>query len=413
MNDRAKVIIWGAGERGAATYNLLLEDDRVEIIGFGDNDTNKTGGVYFDLRIYNLDTIKELQDEIDCVLIAIDSGQEVFCQLKKELRIAVCRDYKAFCKEVLYMRCSIDISGWCNARCKYCYTGRRNISGISYKKEYMEYDGFVRIHNHLIDAKVIHHFNEIMLYSWGDPLLNNDYLNIISYLSSQNQVFSISTNASSLKLTDCKDAYKTCSTVIFSLSGVRPESYKKIHGFDLSIIKNNIKTIIENMREHGFSGEGKLSFHVYRFNETELTEAKAFADSLNLKFEPIRAYLASWSLQKDYLSGGLDPELLNDIKKEIYTDNVEQLISERPGGYRCPLENILSLDRNGTIELCCCCDAGAKEFYWNNIIEIKSLSDWIDYRSRMLECETCVECRKRGIDYWICNGEKLSTDIIN
>ena len=124
-----------------------------------------------------------------------------------------------------------------------------------------------------------------------------------------------------------------------------------------------------------------------------------------MEFVPIKAYLASWSLQNSYLRESINSDFLKEIESELYLENVHNFIKNRPTDYRCPLENILSVDENGFIELCCCCDKDAKDFLWKNIMNIKSVADWKSYRNEMLTCQTCKECRAIGIDYWICNGE--------
>lgn len=79
---------------------------------------------------------------------------------------------------------------------------------------------------------------------------------------------------------------------------------------------------------------------------------------------------------------------------------------DRPTDFRCPLENILSIDENGIIVLCCCCDKDAPDFLWKSIMSINSAAEWKLYRKDMLACQTCKECRYLGVDYWICNGDE-------
>ena len=160
----------------------------------------------------------------------------------------------------------------------------------------------------MLKIRLIHPFNEILLYNWGEPFLNPDYFKIIEFLNEKNQVYSLSTNASVLKLANEKinsNIYSTCKTVVFSMPGFSQNSYDKIHGFSIEKIKENIQLLITNMREKGFNGDGILSYHVYQFSKKELEEAKEFSIKLDLKFIPIYSYFAGWSLMEKYLTNAL------------------------------------------------------------------------------------------------------------
>lgn len=406
MNNRARILIWGAGNLGKGVYEKLSQYKTIDIIGFGDNDSAKVGTLYCGLPVVSIDGLIEEQKNIDFVIISVFAYEAIYDQLSKIVDVPVYRNYGDFYSEILSFRCSIDISGWCNAKCKYCYTGRKNRECIP-DKTYMSFENFVKIHQHLVESKILYGFNEVMLYSWGEPLLNPDYLKIIDYLSEQGQTYSLSTNGSVLKLTENLHAYENCTTVIFSLSGMKQESYGYIHGFDIEIIKKNIEVLINDMREHGFKGDAKLSFHVYKFNESEVQAAKEYAEKLNLIFEPTKAYLASWSLQDLFISQNDCNELLiKEIKDELLIDDVPELIKGRPQEYRCLLENILSIDCDGIINLCNRCDKDAPDYIWSSIYDINNIKEWRKYRQNMLSCYTCKKCRKDGIDYWVCYMDK-------
>ncbi len=395
-----KIIIWGFGDRGKNLEKEIEKKyDYLEVVGFGDNDNEKIGKCYNNINVYGIEEIKRNQKSIDCVIISIPQTDDLYQQLIGALDIPVYRDYF----ELVNKRFSIDITGWCNAKCKWCYTGRKNHMGKSQKK-YMSYEDFVKVHQHLKNSRILYRFHEIMLYSWGEPFLNPDYLKILNYLADEGQVFSISTNASYPQYTNNSRAYENCHTVYFSLSGITNESYKRIHGFDLQKIKKNIEEIINNMRHNGFCGEAKLSFHVYKFNQSEVKIAKEFAEQLNLLFEPVPAYIASMSMQKKYWCREMSNQEIQEVRDELIMSHVIELINKRPENYRCPLENIISIDCSGFLELCCSSDGETNNFKWCSVFDIESVQYWQKYRARMLNSMTCQECRKYGIDYWICNN---------
>lgn len=398
---KLKVIIWGAGYKGKNLAKEIEQNyDCLDVTGFGDNDTKKIGNFYDGVIVYRIDEVKKNQKDIDCVIISIPNEENLYKQLVGELEIPIYRDVF----ELMNKRFSIDITGWCNGKCKWCYTGRKNYMNESLNKKYMRYEEFVRVHRHLINAKIMYPFQEIILYSWGEPFLNPDYLKIIDYLAQEEQLFSISTNASCPQYTINSKAYKNCNTVVFSLSGISNKSYKRIHGFDIEIIKKNIKKIIEKMRKNGFQGDAKLSFHVYNYNQNEVEIARKFAEDLNILFESFPAYLCIMSMQTSFWRGEINNEEIQEIRNELIMSHIPKLINERPADYRCPLENMISIDCDGKLELCCGSDAGMKDFKWCSIFDIKKLYQWQKYRAEMLNSTTCNECRKWGIDYQMCNN---------
>ena len=315
--------------------------------------------------------------------------------------------------ELVDFRVSIDISGWCNAKCKWCVTGIKNRGKKKVLREYMPYEYFKKIYDYMLKIRLIHPFNEILLYNWGEPFLNPDYFKIIEFLNEKNQVYSLSTNASVLKLANEKinsNIYSTCKTVVFSMPGFSQNSYDKIHGFSIEKIKENIQLLITNMREKGFNGDGILSYHVYQFSKKELEEAKEFSIKLDLKFIPIYSYFAGWSLMEKYLTNALSSTQLKEAKQDLFLFHVEELIKSRPDKYNCVLENMLSINCLGNIELCCHCDDKVGDYTWGSLFEVKNVNDWQKLRMKMMSSNTCKECRLLGIDYWIGNNPEYEVN---
>lgn len=393
-----KCIIWGAGKVGQHIYNLLNSTKGITVVGFCDNNKQLQNQYINNLPIMDINTIN-----IDFDYFVIGSHkyeEEIYEKLIKNTKKPVFRNVN----ELIYKRFSIDISGWCNAKCKWCSTGRKNLM-IKSTPRFMCIKDFKEIYEHLKKINLLHSFNEILLYSWGEPFLNPDYEEIIKYLYHNKQTFSLSTNASVPKyFNDNKDYYKYCKTVVLSMPGFSQSSYNKIHGFNFEIIKENIRNLLNNMRLHGFEGEAYISYHVYRFNELELKEAEKFAEELGIGIRPIKAYFATYELAEKYLEKSLPKEILIEVDNELFLEHVEDLISERPEKYNCVVENMVSIHWDGKIELCCCCDDSVESFFWDSILDINSLEEWRLYRKKMIESKTCSKCRNLGIDYWFFNN---------
>lgn len=394
-----RVVIWGAANAGQTAFDLLSGIDSVSVVAFGDNNKELQGNSYNDLPIIGMDSICSIS--FDYIVIAsINYEDEIYRQISLFCDKPVFKNVA----EILYKRFSIDISGWCNAKCKWCSTGRKNLyNGI--KQQYMPIGEFAKLYNHLKAINLLHPFNELLLYSWGEPFINPDYKEIIDFLHKNHQVFSLSTNASvSQYIYGKKLSYEYCNTIVFSMPGFSQASYDRIHKLNFETIKRNISLLIDNMCEHGFKGRALISYHVYQFNENELNDAKEFADSLGIELEPVRAYFASYDMTQAYLKNNMMQEDKVEAENELYLTHVKELIEQRPAGYLCLVENMVSIHCDGRLELCCCCDDSAEDFLWDSAYKISSLREWQQYREKMMSCDTCKKCRELGIDYWLFNS---------
>lgn len=402
---KSKVLIWGAGVHGKEVYQALEQHRRYETIAFGDNNAELWGKRKFYKPIIGPEAILRIPD-LDYIIIASAARNEIKKQLEQITSIPVCSNID----NLMIRRISIDISGFCNAKCKWCVTGRNNRRQYELYKHYMTYDEFVRLYQHLYQNEIIEKSTEVMLYSWGEPLLNKDYVKIVEYLAEQEQKFSVSTNASRVQLLNVNEAYKTCCAFTFSMPGFSQESYDRIHGLSFEKIKRNIETLNANLWQTGFSGDASLSFHVYQFNTHEIEAAREFAKSLNLRFNPYYPYFNGNSMTEDYLEGRMGIETVNEAKQELYLSHVEKLLQQRPSDYRCFLENIISIDDKGDLVLCCASDEKCKDYKWGTIFNINSFEKMKIKRQEMLKSSSCQKCRQLGIDFWMGNNPVYSDE---
>ena len=401
IKGNKRIVIWGTAVRAQITYDLLKNYHELEVIAFGDNAEKKQGSIFNNLPVIGVDQLAFFKP--DYIIIASTNYiNEIYKQLTETVDLPIYLDIYEF----LFKRFSIDISGWCNAKCKWCSTGRKNLRGKS-EQNYMSVESFENIYNHLCEIKLLHSFNEILLYSWGEPFLNPDYNAILKLLHKHKQIFSLSTNASVPQLIEGNERlYKYCKTIIFSMCGFSQTSYDRIHKFNFERIKSNISRLLTNIREHGFEGTAIISYHVYQFNEHELKDAEEFAQKLGIEIVPVKAYFASYDLATAYLRNCLSEQDMEDACTELLLDHVKDLICSRPTGYQCLVENMLSVHWDGKIELCCCCDESAEDFLWDDVFKLHSLREWQAYRQGMMRSETCNKCRALGIDYWFFNNPR-------
>lgn len=391
------ILIWGTGQRGQEAFRAFSQyTELYNIIAFGDNDKNQIGKTLFGKPVWGINMLKQ-SGKIDCIFVASSASKEIREQLEKVVAIPSYDDMTYLILE----RMSIDISGFCNAKCKWCVTGRRNRKGQGIRIEkYMHYDLFVQIYEYLVSKVMIVPDTDIMLYSWGEPLLNPDYKRIVEFLAEKGQKFSVSTNASVAPLADKADAYRGCTAFTFSMPGFSQQSYDQIHQLSFERVRENIKRITENIYSHGFQGDGSLSWHVYKFNMHEMEAAREFAKSLNLRFHAYYPYFNGLSLTQKYLEGNLADEK-EDIESDFYFEHVEGLLKQRPKEYECFLNTIISVDHNGRLVLCCASDDECRDYIWKPITSVTSMDDLWTLRGQMLQSDTCKMCRKICFDYWV------------
>lgn len=391
------ILIWGTGQRGGEAFGKLSRyPEAYNIVAFGDNDVNKIGKTFNERPVWGSNMLIQ-NGNIDLILIASSATKEIREQLEKIVTIPIYDDMAY----LLLSRVSIDISGFCNAKCKWCVTGRRNRKKQGIRcEEYMQYDLFVQIYEYLISKTMIVPETEIMLYSWGEPLLNPDYIRIVEFLAEKRQTFSVSTNASIAPIAEKADAYRDCTAFTFSLPGFSQQSYDRIHQLSFERVKENIKRIVDNIYSHGFHGDSSLSWHVYRFNMHEMEAAHEFAKSLNLRFHAYYPYFNGLSLTEKYLEGHLVDEK-DDIKRDFFFDHVDGLLKQRPEEYECFLNKIISIDYKGRLVLCCASDDECRDYVWESVTSVESVDDLWALRGQMLQSDTCKLCRRLHFDYWV------------
>lgn len=147
----------------------------------------------------------------------------------------------------VYIR--FEISSVCNLKCKGCSLG-----GIVNSAKELDKSKFTSFENFKILIKdFIPYLFKINLYDDGEPLLNKQLPDIISYLHSKKVSTCISTNYS-MKLSDeylISLVNSGLDHMIVSLDGYDQESYSRYRkGGDFQLVINNIKRTISLAKRH-------------------------------------------------------------------------------------------------------------------------------------------------------------------
>ena len=300
----------------------------------------------------------------------------------------------------------VEISGICNAKCKWCVTGRDNRYGKFTNKTFMSYEKFIQIYNHLMQLDLINKKADMMLYSWGEPFLNPEAFKIFEFLSNIKQMFSLSTNGSVYKKANTRDTYKYMSSITFSLPGFSQESYNKMHGFEFRVIQQNIIKLLDDMRENGFTGNALIVFHVYKFNQHEIIAAKQFADILHAQFIPYYAYFNGLSLVQKFVNRTFSADEWKEVQDELCLHYLERRYGETSADFKCPLRKILTIDEMGNLVLCCAADCRIEGYVLGEILSFGKEKIIEELDKAMSENISCMECHSKKIDAWLTKYQK-------
>lgn len=405
-----RIVIFGAGRMGEKAIRFFNSSSNIHIVAVCDNDSLKWNAEILGHIILPPEKVFS-EFDFDSVLIAIYDYQEIYnwCIEKTSANV-----YKRI-SEMIAEEAYIDITSGCNAKCLYCVTGKTNRDNAgSIRFNYLSFEKFKEIYEHLISKDLITNETRLGLFNWGEPFLNNDFLKICEYLSDNKQKYILSTNASIFREAKKENTYSFCEYIYFSVPGFSQESYDRIHRFNFKTIKENIRKIYTNMCKNGFNGDGIISAHLYKFSIEETKELDKWAKSLGLKVGAYYPYLNGNSLFEKFLNKESDSEYIKSINEDLFVEKWIDLGKERPKQFDCPIGDWLVIDEKGEIVLCCQSDRYCSSYYgWGSILEVNSYNEYRKLKQKMMISESCIECKKLGIDYIVSNNKKLSVNNVN
>ncbi len=295
-----------------------------------------------------------------------------------------------------YNNVYFEISGICNAKCPFCISNKsKRDSSI-----FIDPELFYAALKKLINYKIISQDSEINVYNWGEPLLHPKFNKIIDKINSLSLKYCISTNASIVPVID-RNLTRNLSKIYFSMSGFSQKSYSKIHGFNFEKIKSNIIKIVKKLKSENFTGEAFILFHIYQFNIDEILIAYEFAKKIGVKLLPYYAYLCDYNQLKNYIDNNLNSDQLKLISESLFCSRINELTVDIPKYYKCPQDNILSIDEKANIINCCFLSNKVPKNILGNVIK-----DDIDkiFNHKPISQE-CIECLKNGFSHYIHNVE--------
>jgi len=266
---------------------------------------------------------------------------------------------------------TIDPGNICNLHCVLCPTGR-NKQGRS--KGFMSFKNFKKIINELGSFIII-----LDLYNWGEPLLNKDIFQMISYARKRHILVNISSNMNYFNDVMAERLIQSgCNKLIVSLDGASQRSCSKYQ------VGTNFNRVLENLR---VMKEKKLKLHrkepiiiwrflVNKYNEHETIIAQKmamdFTDKLELGFlgcDMAERILLSSRLQFENVQNWLP----KNEKWSMYSRETksQKLIKH----FSCPfLYSQSVINWNGSVSPCCL--VWYEKYDFGNIFESSFKNIW-------------------------------------
>lgn len=267
--------------------------------------------------------------------------------------------------EMRYKNVIMEISGKCNAKCKYCYTGMVNRGLLSSTGgSFLTPENFSKALSFLRVNNMVYPNTHFCLYNYGEPFMHPRLVEIMQIMDSYNYSFELSTNGSIPMIDEVVPYMRNLKTLKFSMCGFSQDSYNKISGLSFSNVKTNIVTILNKLRDSGWEGTSSLKFHIYNHNQNEAELARRFSIDNGMIFTPIHAIIGDLKMQVDWFESASEI-FSQEVKKDLVTSQMfHQYAKNMPIGWQCPLKSELVIDENLRILNCCMCTRHDRDDYY-------------------------------------------------
>lgn len=282
----------------------------------------------------------------------------------------------------MYSSVVFEISGICNAKCPYCCNG----NGIAAPKgagHFISVDLFKKIIDHLLYEKIIVRGQHISLYNWGEPLLHPDIEEIQSYLIKKSLHYYLSTNGSVYR------KILSPKVLAVSTSGFSQSSYDRIHQVDFDTVLTNIEKF-----SHDISPKKILiKYFVYKFNISEIADAKEYYDDLGVNFQLFMPYFNDGNELMQYFRKELSTERYQMAKRDMFLEPFEYirpLLSTGSRGCSYLKEKQLTIDETGQLLRCCTLRRTCADYALGNILDL-SREDILQLQREIPSiCKDCI-----------------------
>lgn len=283
---------------------------------------------------------------------------------------------------------TVDITGFCNAKCKYCPSG----NDLSHKGQFMSLEMYEHILQKLLDYHFLTNSTAFHIYGLGEPLLNPQLEEVLCITGRYGIKTNISTNASVIPKIIDRTALQAVARILISMPGFSQSSQNKIHGFSFERVKANILKLREMLPDIPFD----MSYHIYQFNLDEIDLARQFCIENDIKFSPNYAVLFDRNKCLDYVNNRLSYEELKQITSELLIHALDHQIQSASKFYCDFINRYLSINVDGNVRVC----NSFTKSYEKNILCGNILYDSADeILSRKYSQPFCVDCMAAGLTF--------------
>lgn len=301
-----------------------------------------------------------------------------YLTVKKFFNILTALTEYLFCARKLKSKpflLKIEPSSFCNLKCLGCRTGVED----NFKDGTMPLERYKEIIDELGSSLI-----EVVLYLWGEPLINKKIIEMVSYASEKNIGSVISTNVHFLTKEVSEGLVRAkLDKLIVCIDGLDQETYEDIRaGGNLEVVMKNFYTLLETRKESG----ARYPLVEWQFirtdsNEHQIEEARALAAKKGVDVFTVMEDLSKRRDQKNKSTSGSKKSLLDK---------------------RCPwLWFALAVQWDGSIYPCCHYARDEKNRFgqmsetslcesWNSDPFLKSRAHFSD--SSLKEDTVCYKC---------------------
>lgn len=292
----------------------------------------------------------------------------------------------------------IEINGACNAKCTFCHSGSLQYD----KSKHMSVELFDSILSHLSDQKIL--TRHVWLYDRGEPLLHPDIGKILDTCRKYGVKARISTNGT--KVPDLtRKQWSTISMLKVSMCGITEETYKRVYGLNIDIVKRNTEKIAKLVSPLSYT---QLSWLRYTFNLIEEEEAKKWSEKLGYKYEAVDAEVIEMENLISLADGTLNENEIKNIEKILLVQRskkLQRLLSMNRGeihypetpddhGFHCAQFDQISVNYDGQQLKCC---SISPEHVGNRLGNILDVDKESIKRQNYAENNICSHCVALGL----------------
>lgn len=292
------------------------------------------------------------------------------------------------------IRLMIEPTNLCNLKCPLCPTGNGTLGRPKGKMSLSNYK--------MIIDQVGEYVTHIYLWNYGEPFINKDIFEMVSYAKRKKIYVAISTNGHFLNTSEEREKLinSHLDNLIVALDGASEETFKKYRRQgSFSAVTENLKALILKKREMNSSLPLiEIQFIVMKHNQHEIGKIKEVAlrlgaDKLTLKFLGIGDPAQN-----------IDPQYLPDEK--FIRSSFKKRKNDKLDKNGCPFLWMSSvIDWDGDV-VPCCYDPHANYKFGNlfteglTFKEIWNGKKYIDFRKRVLHNKKsipiCASCPRIG-----------------